>query len=304
MKYSKPPLSIDEQIDLLMRRGLHVPDRPKAYRYLTHINYYRLRIYWFTLEMPSGEEDDHRFAEGSTFDDVVELYVLDRKLRLLVLEAVERFEVSFRSMLVNHLAAKHGSHAYLNQTIFKKPETYSKCVEQLKANLGESKETFIEHYRNKYTEPAFPPIWSAFEILSFGDLAKWYQVIRQRSDRQAISKTYNLDEKALNSFVHHLNHVRNISAHHGRLWNRHLTITMKIPDHPNDISGCFNRHEDAKYRIYNTLTMLAYLLKIISPSTTWPQRVKTFIGDFKRVNPSDMGFPDKWESLPIWSDVS
>ena len=303
MKYSKPPLSIDEQINLLAQRGLHIPDRDKAYRYLTHISYYRLRIYWLSLEK-STVENNHGFKEGVAFDDVVELYVLDRKLRLLILEAVERFEVSFRSLLINHMATEYGSHAYLNENIFKKPSTYSKCVDCLKQAISGSKEIFIEHYKNNYTDPEFPPIWSAFEILHFGDLAKWYQIIRQRKDRQAISKTYKLDESILNSFVHHLNHVRNISAHHGRLWNRHLTITMKIPDQPQEIRVWFNKENNAKARIYNTLTMLACLLKIISPSTTWPQRVKTLLGNFNRVNPSDMGFPNNWKSFPIWDGAS
>lgn len=299
MIYSKPSLSIEEQINLLCSRGLNIPDRYKAHRYLSHISYSRLKVYWLPFEV-AEINPGHRFREGTKFDDVVELYVFDRKLRLLVLEAVERFEVSFRSALVNHLASKNGSHAYLNQNLFSKPSTHLTCLEELRENVDKSKEPLIEHYRHTYRAPDMPPIWAAFEILHFGELAKWYQIIR-RPDRKAVSDTYLLAENILNSFVHHLNHVRNISAHHARLWNRDLTITMKIPDHPNEISECLNRSADARSKVYNTLAMLAYLLRVISPSTTWPGKIKKMINGFKQVNPTDMGFPDGWETLSVWA---
>jgi abortive infection bacteriophage resistance protein len=299
MKFTKPPLSIDEQIDLLVRRGMAVPDRSRAERYLRHINYYRLRIYWIPFEKPS-EGNDHLFNDGVTFDDVLYLYVFDRKLRLLILEAVERFEISFRSRIVNHLATTYGSDAYHMREVFRHPPKYSECLAKLEKSLVDSRETFIAHYRETYSEPSFPPIWSAFEILTFGELALWFEHIGSRQDRKKIAEAYALDEKVLNSFAHHLSHVRNICAHHGRLWNKHLTIVMKQPSHPSTLSESMNMDDDARAKIYNTLTVLAHLMRIISPSTTWPDRIAALIKGFERVNLHDMGFPRNWKDTPIW----
>ncbi|MBI5409958.1 MAG: Abi family protein [Nitrospirae bacterium] len=60
-----------------------------------------------------------------------------------------------------------------------------------------------------------------------------------------------IDEAVLGSFMHHLTHVRNLVAHHSRLWNRRMTFTMSIPRHPAEMVGWFNRNADRK--IYNTL---------------------------------------------------
>ncbi|MGV6827399.1 MAG: Abi family protein, partial [bacterium] len=54
MAYSKPWQSYEEQLDLLISRGLAVTDRPKALEYLQRIGYYRLSGYWFPFRERSG----------------------------------------------------------------------------------------------------------------------------------------------------------------------------------------------------------------------------------------------------------
>lgn len=95
VKYTKPPLSFENQIALLESRGMAIPDHDRALRYLSHINYYRLRAYWLPFETNTGT--GHSFRPGTTFDSALTLYVFDRKFCLLVLEAIERVEVSFRT---------------------------------------------------------------------------------------------------------------------------------------------------------------------------------------------------------------
>lgn len=89
MRYGKPPLSVEDQLRLLVRRGMAAPDPDRARHYLTHINYYRLRAYWLPLEQ-DATGGVHRFTPGTSFEDVLSLYVFDRRLRLLVMDAVER----------------------------------------------------------------------------------------------------------------------------------------------------------------------------------------------------------------------
>lgn len=274
-----------------------IPDRERAARYLSHINYYRLRAYWLPFEESTGKEE-HGFKEGTEFEASLSLYVFDRKFRILVLEAIERIEVSFRTRFAYVLGTKYGSHAYLSQKYFKSAKYYQKCLSSLMEEIDRSRETFIEHYKAKYNDPVLPPIWAVCEVMSFGQLSKWFQNLRHRTDRRKIAEIYNIDERVLGSFMHHLTHIRNLVAHHSRLWNRRLTFTMRIPRYPSDIEGFFNPAEDRK--IYNTLAMLCYLLTLMSPGTTWPARLNELIIDTDLVDPSVMGFPDNWLGLSIW----
>lgn len=299
MKYEKPPLTIDQQVELLVSRGMVIQDRARAGRYLAHLNYYRLRAYWLIYEDAVGT-DDHHFRPGTDFQDVLSLYIFDRKLRLLVLEAIERVEVSVRARFAYVLGNRYGSHGYLDPTNFSDSYLHDQCLDDLRKEFERSRETFIQHYKDKYNDPELPPIWAACEIMSFGLLSKWFKNLRQRRDRQEIATSFELDEAVVGSFLHHLTHIRNLAAHHSRLWNRKLTLTMKIPRGPWEVAACF--HPAADRKIYNTLVMLGHLLKVMSPGTTWPRRLVQLLGEFPLANPAEMGFPAGWQEFAIWRD--
>lgn len=298
MKYDKPPLSIDQQIELLISRGMEITDRKRAARYLSHLNYYRLRAYWLIFEEPAGA-GEHHFKPGTKFEDSLSLYVFDRKLRMLVIEAIERVEVSFRTRFAYMLGNRYDSHAYLRTDLFFSEAIHKQCIESLREEFVRSTETFIEHYKVKYDHPDLPPVWAACEIMSLGQLSKWFHNLKKKNDRKDISDIYNLDESVLRSFMHNLTHVRNFAAHHSRLWNRKLTITMSIPRRPGKIVCFFNPM--ANRNIYNTLAMLAYLLKLMSPGTTWPQRVMSLIEEYSIVDTNLMGFPFNWQEMALWN---
>ena len=88
---------------------------------------------------------------------------------------------------------------------------------------------FADHYRKKYTALELPLAWMAVETMTFGTLSKFYSGLKSRKDRQVIAKSFGVKEIVLKSFARHANFVRNICAHHSRLWNRQFTITMKVP---------------------------------------------------------------------------
>lgn len=299
MKYQKPPLSLDDQLDLLLSRGMIITDRDRARRYLSHISYFRLRGYWIPLELPTTD-GNHRFRPGTSFDDVLDLYIFDRKFRLLMLEAIERVEVSFRAHFANELGLRYGTHFYLDSDYFQTKGQHDQLVENLKTEISRSKETFIEHYRKTYEQPPLPPIWAVSEVMSFGQLSMWYRNLKSRQDRRAIADTYRLDESIMRSFMHHLTHIRNIVAHHGRLWNRRLTITMALPRSPAELAEMLNPKAD-RY-IGNTVIVLGWLLKGISPGTSWPQRMLQLIETSKGINPQAMGFRQDWKAAPVWNN--
>jgi abortive infection bacteriophage resistance protein len=299
MKFTKPPLSIEKQINLLQSRGMAIDNSKRTARYLAHINYYRLRTYWLPFEdKENGTE--HHFKPGTTFNDVLTLYLFDRKFRLLVMEAIERLEISFRTRFAHELAMRYGSHAHLDASLFRRTDLHRQHIKGLKKEIVHSKETFIKHYRTTYDDPELPPIWAICEVMTFGQLSIWFKNLKRRSDRNAIAGIYGIDEVILGSFMHHLTHIRNLTAHHCRLWNRRLVFTMTIPAFPVDLTGMFN--SKANRNIYNTLVMLGYLMKLISPGTSWPARIKKLIEEYIPDKMAAMGFPDGWRGLPMWRD--
>lgn len=299
MRFAKAPLTLEQQLNLLIERGLQCRNRQQALHFLGHLNYYRLGGYWLPFE---SDHIFHRFAPGTQFEDVLNLYIFDRELRLLIMDAIERVEVSVRTGWAYHLAHHYGPHAHLDAAIFKKPTRNWDYVQQL-AKLQEdsrrSHEAFIQHHFQKYDEPV-PPLWAVVEIMTLGQLSKWYDNLLHRADRNAVAHRYDMDEVNFSSFLHHLTIIRNLCAHHSRLWNREITFTFKLPTHrPAGLVTSLNTQNSR--RIYNTLTTLIYLMNTISPDNQWKQRLKALLGKHQ-IDVSPMGFPTNFSTNPIWSD--
>ncbi len=301
IQYSKPALTTDQQVDLLIRRGMHIADRAQARQHLTHISYYRLRAYWLPFEQAAVDGDDHAFSAGADFATILAIYDFDRELRLLLIDAIERVEISLRTRLANVLSLRYGPFAHEDASHFAKPHLWQQSRDELAKEFVRSHETFAEHYRSQYPQLPSPPLWVACELMTLGHLSRWLQNLCIPKDRQAVADAYGLDEKVLVSFAHHLTIVRNHCAHHGRVWNRKFAVKMLIPSKkPQGLSAAFNPAQDR--RLYNTLTMLVYLMSVISPDSTWRQRLKALIQATPQIAVADMGFPADWEQRAIWQE--
>lgn len=297
MQFIKPPISIDEQIMLLEKRGMLIHDYDRAVHYLKHISYYRLRAYWLPFEIECDAPDEHAFKAETSFEDVVNLYVFDRELRLLIMDAVERIEVSIRASWAHHLATTYGAHGYLDQNLYSQPAQYTKAYLSLINEINRSTDTFIIHYKNKYDAPMVPPIWMIAEVISLGHLSKWIANLKFRKDRQLIAKNFQLDERVFISIIHHITYIRNICAHHGRLWNKNFIVTMSIPKSPASLKLAMNSKNLRS--IYNTLCIINYLLRITAPNTQWKNKLHELL-DRSNVDLKPMGFPDNWKTIPFW----
>ena len=289
---------MEEQLDLLICRGLECQNRELPLHCLGHLNYYRLAGYWLPFE---SDHATHQFKAGTRFEDIMNLYIFDRELRLLVLDAIERIEVSIRTGLAYHLSHQYGPHTHLDSSIFKTPSeywNYEKQKTKLAGGTDRSREIFIQHHRERYDEP-LPPLWVSVEVMTLGQLSKWYANLRKREDRNAIAHRYDLDEGNLCSFLHHLTTIRNLCAHHSRLWNRKFTFTFKLPNkRPSLLVKSFNTHD--RSRIYNTLTTLAWMMDCISPEHHWKLRLKRLL-ERHGVSLRLMGFPEGFTSNRIWA---
>jgi abortive infection bacteriophage resistance protein len=225
VRFNKPACTYPQQLEILKNRGLVVDDEPFAMHCLEHLNYYRLSAYRFPLAV---QGDPDTFLPGTTFDELWALYHFDRTLRRLVLDASKRVEISVRSKWAYLLGHKYGPQAYEDPSLFDDRRAYDKIMQNLDKELQRSREDFVKHFSRKYGMRR-PPIWAACEVCSFGQVSHFFKALKAPVDRQAIATCYNLDERILGSFLHHLTVVRNHAAHHGRLWNRKFPLTFVLP---------------------------------------------------------------------------
>jgi abortive infection bacteriophage resistance protein len=290
--YNKPHISYDEQVDKLASRGMVIDDRDEAIRTLQHINYYRLGVYWHSYEV---DHTSHYFAPNTRFSDIVALYDFDRKLRLLVLDAIERIEVSIRTQWTYHLSQAYGAHAHMIAKLHSKD--WQKTVEDLHKEVRRSDEVFIRRIMQKYPESS-PPIWAVSEIMSFGLLSKWYKNLRVNTARKKIASMYQVHPDILQSWMQHLTVIRNNCAHHSRLWNRHFDRAK--PMHPQHHPVISSHDFVSGHQLFNTLTIILYLLDIISPGHAWRQRYSALVKEHPTVPLKEMGFPDDWPKRAIW----
>jgi abortive infection bacteriophage resistance protein len=298
--FTKPPKTFAEQVQILQSHGLDIPDPVKAEFYLSQLNYYRFAAYCLPFEQNHAT---HHFVAGTSFDDVLNLYVFDRELRLLLLDAIERVEVSLRTQLAYQLSHRHNTaHPHLDPTLFQNKGRYLAGVSSLQQDVAKSNEDFIKHLITKYQE-TLPPIWAVVELMTMGQLSKWFSNIKARQDRRAISRNYDLDDKVMTSFCEHLSLVRNIAAHHARLWNREITKKMTLPTHgPKELQSSLwiLPESDRRLRkLYNTLTMTLHMMNMIAPDHHWKARVKGLIAAHA-IDIKKMGFPADWQTRPLW----
>lgn len=297
MKFTKPALRFDDQAKLLASRGLRIDDTAVAVQFLTHVNYYRLAGYVLPFE---SDHATHQIRSGTRFEDVVNLYLFDRALRLLVMDAVEKIEVSVRTQWAYHFAHTVSPHGYLDASHARSQKQQARQLTLLAGTIDESKEAFVQHHREKYQDPDFPPVWVACELLSLGQLSQWYTLMKPAL-RQKIGRSFRLDQQVLQSLLHHLTHVRNISAHHARLWNREFVITSSLPKKglPKLLAALDDKESR---RIYKSLSLIAHMLDCIDCNNEW----RTDLGNLlERYNPDlrAMGFPEDWKERAFWKKV-
>lgn len=300
MHYTKPSLTFAQQAQRLIARGLIVSDQNLLLDRLSAVSYYRLSAYWYPFKQP-----DETFQPGTTFEMVWRRYTFDRQLRLLVMDAVERIEVTLlRTLMVEQFSLKHGAFGHVNKANFSPEFTtnaHARLLTEIKAATDQSKEVFVDHFFQKYTLEPYLPLWMASEIMSFGQLFTFFRYL-DRTEKQMIAHRFNLYPPVLESWLHTLLYIRNLCAHHARLWNRELAIRPKIPaqrHHP-------DWHQPTQVentRVFAVLTLARFLLQEIAPQSEWCDRLFALLDKYPDIPLRAMGFPTRWKESPIWRNT-
>jgi len=299
MKYNKKPLTFEEQADILISRGL-IADRDFLISCLKAVNYYRITGYLYTFRKNNSD----LLHDGTHFSTIWNRYTFDRRLRFLVMDAIERIEVSVRTRAVYYFAHTYGKFNYTNNLYFPhlSPTEHYQWLNKLEMETKRSREIFITHFNNKYgNDHAHLPIWVLAEIMSFGSLLKMYNGLHAKMKRK-LAGVYKIPDKVLTSWLLAIYSIRNICAHHGRLWNKELCNKPLLPSNKNKYPEWqlpINLYNHTN-RVFIILTILNYLLKIIAPQSRWSDRFLCLLNEYKDIPIKYMGFPDNWKTCPIW----
>lgn len=298
--YNKPTLTYAQQIAHLRANGMEIADESAAEAWLRHVSYYRLSAYWLYFEHPKGHQGP-RFFSGTTFERVTALYDFDRLLRRLLMRGTEHVEVALRGSWAYHLAELGDGHSYLDASLYSDRKDYHLRLSKLAGEVGRSNETYIKHYRQSYDVPALPPVWMVAEMMSFGHLSRWYSSLADRALRNRIAVPLGLPETVLVPLVRHVTDIRNICAHHGRLWNRGFLAPPKLAQKPKSLQATIDQNAtQAPAKIYNAICMIGHVVRTVAPGSTWIADIAAHLATQPEGDFGSMGFPANWQQRPLW----
>ena len=314
-RYTKPPLTYSDLVKLLESRNLKIKNPDKVIQKMKTINYYRLSAYMLPFKKMVAGNITEDFRDGITWEKVYNLYLFDRKLRLLVFDAIERIEIAIRSQLIYQLSQRYGSHWQDDRTIYKTPynktlsdgrtvrvDAYRQIQNHIGKQLTDNKaEVFIQHYHNTYSSPTNPPSWMSVEILYFGQLSIICENLANGRDLRKIANFFSLPPHEFVSWLHTINYIRNICAHHARLWNRSLNIEPALLRFSRNLIWLKDPTVYDRKKLYYSLCIINYFLQTINPTSHFNKKLKGLINSYKGVIFLDaMGFPENWKKEPMW----
>lgn len=322
----KPFKQYDELIDILIDRGMHIEDTPRAIRKLTQVGYYRLSGFWYPArEIQRDDNHDpieceflnrpkrsNHFQPKTHFDQVFNLYLFDKQLRLMMLDGLERIEVYIRSVIAHELGRGKAKIAgsgddipdplawkdsdYINGKFLtprgNRSSLWSDWQNKHEKLIERSREDCIVWHKRNDKEM---PFWVVIEAWDFGALSKYYGMLKDKYRQNICVKLGITDKKetdVLRAWLMEMNILRNRCAHHTRIWNQQSSKQLKLTNHAcfDDIRG----DENTLSRLYSVIRVMWFLIEQIGPNSTWLKQVNHLIEQFPTVpgcSLSSLGLP-------------
>ncbi len=287
-EFMKPITTYEQRIDVLIRRGLTFDDKDRLLHYLKHIGYYRLSGYFKYFQDESNE-----FRDETDFETVLKTYVFDRKLRMLLLDALERIEVSFKAQICDQMCFETlNDRWYQDSSNFAQDRdhnAFSFVTKKINSAVGNSKEAWVKKASKDGCDLTTLPSWMICNILTFGQISFIFSRLANNNQKK-IAKQYSLNGRVLRSWMQSLTTVRNICAHHNRLWNKSIDTPFFMPK-------ILEEYHLEPNKLFSVLVVTAMLMEKISPRTKWPVALKSLLVEYSSVSREEMGFPVNWETV-------
>ncbi len=255
--------TIDEQVEILKDKGLTIPDEEKAKKILLRENYFFINGYRQVFLKGNNEK---RFKEGSTFDELYALFMFDRNIRNVMFKHLLIVENNLKSIFSYHLSSKYGykEKEYLKLSNFttditkhrQVADVINKMKRQIRVNAKQHTATL--HYLTNY---GYIPMWILVKVLSFGIISELYMILKYE-DKKAIANYYNIDVEDLSIFLPIMSNYRNLCAHEDILYD--YKTQRSIPNNKyHEQLGILKDNEEYIYGrndLYSLVIMFKYML--------------------------------------------
>lgn len=289
--YDKSHKTWQQQIELLKSKNLVILDENYALEKLRNLNYYRLSAYFLPFY-----NENKKFVKNTNFTNIIDLYNFDIELKYLVYNALQTIELYFRTQIAYYHSLKFGATGYLDELNFtqnpKKPKTHKSLINTMFKEINRSNESFIKHFKDNYYEI---PLWAVVEVMSFRTLSNFYSLLKTNEQKQ-ICDIFSIDKSVLVNWLHVATLVRNICAHHSRLWNKTLAVILKIPNK----NIFFKDIKLNNQKIFSFLSVMVYLLNKIDSKNNFKNELKILLKKYPKVDLFSMGFYEGWQYTSLW----
>lgn len=286
MAKKKLPSTIKQQVAKLRERGCIINDEKYAEETLKYINYFRLSNYF----KPFCVTKD-RYEDGTTFEKIMRIYEIDRRLRSILLAALEEIEIALRAAISNFHSLKYGAQGYLNAENFDFRHNHSVFVGKIR-HLVEANDDreFVKHYNSKHSGDF--PLWVIMELFSFGTLAFFYKDMHNADKKELASSFYGCTSSELDNWIFCMNELRNYCAHYNRLYGNTFPVQPKTP-----------RGLDYELQ-QNVFGYMMIMKQVYHNAEDWNTRVVQPVSKMIKRNADiirleHIGFPENWEEMLI-----
>lgn len=301
--YVKTPKSNIDLVVLLQSRGL-VAHPTALLRILETVGYYRFSGYLHPFREPNSDT----YRTNTSLETVWGIYMFDRHLRLMTMDALARIEIAVRAIITRcHTNFIADPFSYTIPANMPKlpPAKHAGLLSRIADSTHKaSNDPKIRHLATEYGITDYPPIWTMMEIVPLGVVTFYYHGLPDEVQK-AIADTFHVRPNVFGQWLMALKNTRNICAHHSRLWNFHIVapFTKKIGRDPHlePFIECLSRQTNFNYTAtFTVLSLCAYCMGIIRPESKWKERCRALLKTASPFILRGMGAPADWETLALW----
>ena len=307
---NKPSRTIDEQINLLESRGMNIRDRRLVADWLQRVSYYRLKGYWWEMQ---DDPVNHHFEEGWYFEDIIDRYKFDKELKVILFHAIETLEIALRTKLIYHMSQAYGGLWYLDPSLAADASLHRQQLEHLQDEFAKSGELFVKEYLTRhpnrlpyslkgYQSDENPDAWIILEVATFGELSKIYKNINhQLPAKSAIANDFGLNlHSELSSWLEAIAYLRNMVAHHSRLWSRNMAKKPATLSNARNSWLSMPLSSVEEKRPFSHISALLYLCDAVGEGKRLRYDIHRLMHRYRHLPLHRMGFFPNWKKQPIW----
>jgi len=301
---SKPFKTLDEQINILKNRNLIIDSYEYAREILSQINYYNVingyKSVFLKRDLNGYLVSPEEFKQGTTFEELYSLYLMDFELKKTIFPYLLRFEKLFKTSCAYYFSEKYTEpYSYLQMknyaddkscltSVLKNIATLSNLLSSNNKNTGKAA---IKHYIDNYAQV---PLWVLINFLTLGNISYFYNSLNNslqsriaKSFSSRFKKDYNSKEKIeageMIEILKISNYFRNIIAHDEIMYSFKVRKASSAKK--------FNKYFKSNYT-GGSLCDLIMVLKLVLPK----EEYKCLISDVKNIFSK---FEEKFKTVKI-----